>query len=1002
MDNVKWENVYVFVSSTFNDMHAERDYLVKRVFPQLRLWCAKRRLKLIDIDLRWGVSEEDATKNKRVVDVCMNNINKCRPFFLGFLGQRRGWVPKADDINLDTYKQFPQLQDYLGNFSITELEIIHALMHPLDTPHSNVMHAFFYFRNASYLRDISDPKIYNIYQPVKEDSVFTSFKSFVKKSYPVCNYTCKWNDKKITSELSNVNGEDLSQGRLDHFMVDHKSLKEVILENLKTAILKEFPNHDCFEEVLTPLEQELFHQDTFLFQACDSYIPRLKEEQKILDYIYGDRDVPFVLKAKAGSGKTSMLAHLISEKKLKGKVFYRFAGTSIDSSNAERTLKSLALEMKEAQVIEEDAYLQMQDQIILNFSALLAYVKEDITIVIDALDQWDKAAEDMYWLSTLLPKKVKLIVSIRSDCDEKLLEYFKLHEIKLTTLEEMHLREEKVQFIKQYMGQYLKDISDDQIDLILNLEGIGNPLYLKIVLNELRIHGSFDTLLNHLKTDYGKTPIDAFEKVIQRLEAEDYSVGFEDGTFVCVFLGVLAYSLGGMDLHDYVDVFRGLEEEFLEIEEDEIMDEVYEIVRHLSPYLSVDGDHVDFLYDSLRKAVQNRYRPMEEIFHRILRQTYLSIYATFEDVYQTNAQMRTLLIKILHHSLYCGEEFFSDVMEEIAIFYPAICNLQASMVSQYLFKAAEKGYKTSLYKEMAYALQSASLYVDTNPAVVFYELKQRVNNEITQHLIEQAKESLKLLFYAPMDEQKNRIQPYRELAFLNLAGNTKSILAKEYIVYATNTILWKKEDSLNSMLYLQNIETEKIESVLQLPYTVRRFNVHENYIYVVSAPVSEYEQVYMEIYEMPTLRKVMSHKVLQEVEKNLFLYTFAHGYNGIMYDVAHSTDLPLRFIVYRINDMTPIIEFKCPKETTTFLSDGKLNTVTTELDFYGPFFHIKSSDHKVDILWHLPSGRCIENKEYTYISVGTSLDEKAFYCYQKKDDKIVGKKYKFYQYCLSL
>jgi hypothetical protein len=30
----------VFLSSTFRDMHAERDYLVKVTFPRLRQWCA--------------------------------------------------------------------------------------------------------------------------------------------------------------------------------------------------------------------------------------------------------------------------------------------------------------------------------------------------------------------------------------------------------------------------------------------------------------------------------------------------------------------------------------------------------------------------------------------------------------------------------------------------------------------------------------------------------------------------------------------------------------------------------------------------------------------------------------------------------------------------------------------------------------------------------------------------------------------------------------------------
>lgn len=38
-----WKRVAVFVSSTFSDMHAERDYLVKRVFPDLHGWRERRR-----------------------------------------------------------------------------------------------------------------------------------------------------------------------------------------------------------------------------------------------------------------------------------------------------------------------------------------------------------------------------------------------------------------------------------------------------------------------------------------------------------------------------------------------------------------------------------------------------------------------------------------------------------------------------------------------------------------------------------------------------------------------------------------------------------------------------------------------------------------------------------------------------------------------------------------------------------------------------------------------
>jgi len=95
-------------------MHAERDYLVKRVFPALSEWCEARKLRLIDIDLRWGVSEADATQNKRVVQVCLDRIDECRPFFLCFLGQRRGWVPTGADVSDETIARFPGLESRLG------------------------------------------------------------------------------------------------------------------------------------------------------------------------------------------------------------------------------------------------------------------------------------------------------------------------------------------------------------------------------------------------------------------------------------------------------------------------------------------------------------------------------------------------------------------------------------------------------------------------------------------------------------------------------------------------------------------------------------------------------------------------------------------------------------------------------------------------------------------------------------------------------------------------
>ncbi len=46
--------IRVFISSTFRDMHAERDYLISHVFPVIRRACRERQVEFTEIDLRWG------------------------------------------------------------------------------------------------------------------------------------------------------------------------------------------------------------------------------------------------------------------------------------------------------------------------------------------------------------------------------------------------------------------------------------------------------------------------------------------------------------------------------------------------------------------------------------------------------------------------------------------------------------------------------------------------------------------------------------------------------------------------------------------------------------------------------------------------------------------------------------------------------------------------------------------------------------------------------------
>jgi nephrocystin-3 len=56
-------------------MNDEREHLVKHIFPELRLWCEERKLRLIECDLRWGVPKNADTRQTLLA--CLSEIDRC-------------------------------------------------------------------------------------------------------------------------------------------------------------------------------------------------------------------------------------------------------------------------------------------------------------------------------------------------------------------------------------------------------------------------------------------------------------------------------------------------------------------------------------------------------------------------------------------------------------------------------------------------------------------------------------------------------------------------------------------------------------------------------------------------------------------------------------------------------------------------------------------------------------------------------------------------------------
>src|ERR1039457_2704865 len=137
--------IRVFISSTFRDMQAERDHLVKFIFPQLRKLCESRGVTWGEVDLRGGVTDEQAAEGK-VLPICLEEIKRCRPYFIGLLGERYGWIPDALPDELLEKEEWLREQ-FTEHKSVTELEILHGV---LRNPQM-AGHALFYLRNPAYL-----------------------------------------------------------------------------------------------------------------------------------------------------------------------------------------------------------------------------------------------------------------------------------------------------------------------------------------------------------------------------------------------------------------------------------------------------------------------------------------------------------------------------------------------------------------------------------------------------------------------------------------------------------------------------------------------------------------------------------------------------------------------------------------------------------------------------------------------------------------------------------
>ena len=679
-----WEKVHVFISSTLNDMHAERDYLVKRVFPELQNWCERRKLRLIDIDLRWGVTEQDATHNKNVVKVCLSRIDDCRPFFLCFLGQRRGWVPKVGEVSAETFDSFPGLRSVVGAASVTEMEILHALLNPLHRAaprdatrlaeyYEPAKYAFFHLRSPFYLDELptDPPALRRTYtnewmedeaERQRNDSALARWREqdIPRSGRPCHLYEAKWDPNAATPELmlplqcpstepanierwqrqwakadvtviglnvANDRAEAekatqfnrlLSTGRLSRFKCEGEPLNKVIIEELKEAIAARFSDH-AEVEYEDELQREMDQQEEFLFAASEGFIGRAGDFAGLDDYADGDSNNLFVLTAPGGMGKSTLLANWVdryrrrAEGRLGQSIHFRFIGQSDGTTTVYSLLRLLLHQVKEvAHKIDKEVPLD-PFKLRNSWRELLEEIgrRGKTIIVIDALNQLESGLSDLSWLPRRLPDNVKLIVSFKQDDQATHELHRKLggdDHVRLSEVKPFEDIGDRRRLVRAYLSRYLKELDERHLETIVNLRGAENPLYLKVVLSELRVFGADGNLTAKIQSDFGDTPVSAFAQVLERLESDPAYSPIDPRRAVPLLFGLLAHARRGLSVDELASLFiqaLGLEE--TPGSREAAADTVNLFLRQVRPFLARRESRYDFFFESFKMAALERY-----------------------------------------------------------------------------------------------------------------------------------------------------------------------------------------------------------------------------------------------------------------------------------------------------------------------------------------------------------------------------------------------------------
>lgn len=536
--------IRLFISSTFQDMQGERDYLIKYTFPRLRHLASRRDVTLTELDLRWGITEEESRTGK-VVEICLKEIENSIPFFIGIIGNRYGWQPSERDIcdSEEMKGRFRWVYDDIKDgLSVTEMEMQYGVLR-----RSSTMNASFYIKRSGENSSECD-----------SPEMLETLKKNVRNNgrYPVYEYSTF---------------EELAERVENEF-----------IEMLK-RIFPESDDSGC--------NREASLQHCIVRQLCDVYVGNEEERKKIDDFVFNSPKAYLTVSGPSGIGKSAFLANWIEENSDQSRfnILYFFTQGASETSN------EYVLEYFKETLIRMCPRLSDEKDRDTTLAEIIQKSGKPVLIILDGIevfqnvDNWQ--VNSMGWLP-VIPDGSKIILS--SSNGERTFSPFDMKtrgsEEESITISGLEYAQ-RTDIIKSCLSNFGKKLDITQEKKIADFGLSSNPRILTTLLNDLICNSTHETLVSSIDGFILATNTDEFyQEYIRHLES---NYGQE------LIRGILLLAT--------IPVFGLTERDFIEIQQVKQL-EWSTVFCSLSSSFGVYGGYIKFSDRKFEKAVLDYYK----------------------------------------------------------------------------------------------------------------------------------------------------------------------------------------------------------------------------------------------------------------------------------------------------------------------------------------------------------------------------------------------------------